>query len=253
MCNRYHWNGCDEMNEAYNKVPLYCKLAESIEEKINEGIWKQGSRIPSERELSMMYGMSRITVRNAIDELARQGKLEKVQGKGTFVLSKSIIQNLGNVYSFSREMEKQGKISSTKLLSRELLKADRKLSDRLGINEGERIIYIERLRCADGCIPIMIERTYFVFETYDFILNIDLEKESLYKSLENDYGIVINKAVETFKACELNPLECKLLNCAKNQYGLLVKRTSYSNDRIVCYSTIVSKGDIFEFTVKVSS
>ena len=148
-----------------------------------------------------MYGMSRITVRNAIDELARQGKLEKVQGKGTFVLSKSIIQNLGNVYSFSREMEKQGKISSTKLLSRELLKADRKLADRLGINEGERIIYIERLRCADGCIPIMIERTYFVFETYDFILNIDLEKESLYKSLENDYGIVINKAVETFKAC----------------------------------------------------
>ena len=99
------------MNEAYNKVPLYCKLAESIEEKINEGIWKQGSRIPSERELSMMYGMSRITVRNAIDELARQGKLEKVQGKGTFVLSKSIIQNLGNVYIFSREMEKQGKIS----------------------------------------------------------------------------------------------------------------------------------------------
>lgn len=253
MCNRYHWNGCDEMNEAYNKVPLYCKLAESIEEKINEGIWKQGSRIPSERELSMMYGMSRITVRNAIDELARQGKLEKVQGKGTFVLSKSIIQNLGNVYSFSREMEKQGKISSTKLLSRELLKADRKLADRLGINEGERIIYIERLRCADGCIPIMIERTYFVFETYDFILNIDLEKESLYKSLENDYGIVINKAVETFKACELNPLECKLLNCAKNQYGLLVKRTSYSNDRIVCYSTIVLKGDIFEFTVKLSS
>lgn len=58
------------------------------------------------------------------------------------------------------------------------------------------VLYIERLRCADGCIPIMIERTYFVFETYDFILNIDLEKESLYKSLENDYGIVINKAVE---------------------------------------------------------
>ena len=253
MCNRYHWNGCDEMNEAYNKVPLNCKLAESIEEKINEGIWKQGSRIPSERELSMMYGMSRITVRNAIDELARQGKLEKVQGKGTFVLSKSIIQNLGNEYSYSREMEKQGKISSTTLLSRELLKADRKLADRLGINEGERIIYIERLRCADGCNPIMIERTYFVFETYDFILNIDLEKESLYKSLEIDYGIVINKAVETFKACELNPLECKLLNCAKNLYGLLVKRTSYSNDRIVCYSTIVSKGDIFEFTVKLSS
>lgn len=241
------------MNEAYNKVPLYCQLAESIEEKINDGTWKQGTKIPSERELSVLYGMSRITVRNAIDELARQGKLEKVQGKGTFVLSKSIIQNLGNVYSFSKEMEKQGKISSTKLIQKNFMKADKKLADHLGVNEGEPIVCIERLRCADNDVPIMIERTYFVLEAYNFVLNIDLEKESLYKSLENKYGVIINKAIETFKACELNPLECKQLHCAKNQYGLLVKRTSYSNDRIVCYSTIVSKGDIFEFTVKLTS
>lgn len=241
------------MNDAYNKVPLYCQLAESIEEKINNGTWKQGMKIPSERELSNIYGMSRITVRNAIDELARQGKLEKVQGKGTFVLSKSIIQNLGNVYSFSKEMEKQGKISSTKLINKDFMKADSKLAAHLGVEEGEPLVCIVRLRCADDNVPIMIERSYFVMNTYNFVLNIDLERESLYKSLETKYGIVINKAVETFKACELNTNECKLLNCAKKQYGLLVKRTSYSNDKIVCYSTIISKGDIFEFTVKLVS
>jgi len=241
------------MNEAYNRIPLYCQLADSIETKINDGTWKQGMKIPSERELSNLYGMSRITVRNAIDELARQGKLEKIQGKGTFVLSKSIVQNLGNVYSFSREMEKQGKISSTKLICKDYVKADSKLSFRLGIEEGEPVVCITRLRCADHQVPIMIERTYFALNDYNFILNIDLEKESLYRSLENKFGIVINKAIETFKACELNPNECKLLHCAKNQYGLLVKRTSYCNDKIVCYSTIVSKGDIFEFTVKLVS
>ncbi|MEG0959406.1 MAG: GntR family transcriptional regulator [Erysipelotrichaceae bacterium] len=241
------------MNEAYNKIPLYCQLADIMEENISNGTWKQGFKIPSERELSIIHGMSRITVRNAIDELARQGKLEKVQGKGTFVLSKSIIQNLGNVYSFSKEMEKQGKISFTKLVHKEIAIASKKLADRLGIDEGEKIIYIERLRCADNAVPIMLEKTYFVYDRYSFVMDIDLNKEALYKSLELDYSISIDKAIETFKACELNPMECKLLKCPKNQYGLLVKRTSYSNDKIVCYSTIVSKGDSFEFTVKLTS
>lgn len=240
------------MNQ-FNKNPLYCQLAELIEEKINQGIWKQGTKIPSERELCSSYGMSRITVRSAINELVRQGRLEKLQGKGTYVLSKRIIQNLGNVYSFSKEMEKQGKISSTKFINKKFIYADKNLAENLLINSGDRIIYIERLRCADGDIPIMIERSYFEAAKYYYVLDINLEKESLYQSLEDTYGIVINKAIETFKACVLNQAECKVLNCAENQYGLLVKRTSYVNDKVVCYSTIVSKGDIFEFTIQLTT
>lgn len=240
------------MNEVYQKVPLYCKLADIIEEKINSNIWKPGTKIPSERELSAIYGMSRITVRNAIDELSKQGKLEKIQGKGTFVLSKSIVQNLSNVYSFTKEMEKQGEISSTKVMQTKIIAADQKIAHYLDIEQGEKIIYIERLRCAQH-VPIMIEKTYFVFKNHEFVLDIDLKHESLYQSLENNYGIYIDKAIETFKSCELNPLECKQLNCAKGQYGLYVKRTSYCNDKVVCFSTIKSKGDIFEFTLKLTA
>ncbi|MEG0076831.1 GntR family transcriptional regulator [Anaerorhabdus sp.] len=240
------------MNKAFNKIPLYCRLAEIIEEQINSGTLKKGQMIPSERELCKIHNMSRITVRMAIDELVRQGKLEKVQGKGTFVLSKSIIQNLGNVYSFSKEMDKQGKISSNKIINRSIIAADTKIASHLGISEGDQVIFIERLRCAED-IAIMLEKTYFVKDKYEFLLNIDFSKKGLYKTLEEDYQIMINRAIETFKATELNPVECRLLNCPKKQYGLLVKRTSYSNDKIVCYSTIVSKGDVFEFTVKLES
>lgn len=236
----------------YDRLPLYCKLADIIEEKIDSGVWKKGMMIPSERELCRQYDMSRITVRNAIDGLVRQGKLEKVQGKGTFVQGKSIIQNLGNVYSFSREMEKQGKISSTKLVCRELMKADAKAARALGIDEDEEVIYVERLRCAEN-VPIMLEKSYFPKERCGYVWDIDLNRQPLYKTLEEQYGVVINKAIETFKACELNSYECKLLKCQPKQYGLLVKRTSYSNDRIICYSSIVSKGDAFEFTVKLES
>lgn len=238
------------MVDAYNKAPLYCKLAEKLEEKIDDGTYKSGDKIPSERELCDLYNVSRMTVRLAIDELERLGKIEKIQGKGTFVLNKSIVQSLNNVYSFSKEMEKQGKISSTRIIAREVIEANSKISKHLGIKENEKVIYLERLRLAEN-VAVMVEKTWFPYEKYYFLMNIDFNTKGLYKTLEDDYGVVINKAVETFKATELNANESKMLSCHKNQFGLLVKRTSYMNDEIVCYSTIVSKGDIFEFTIQL--
>ncbi len=235
-----------------NRLPLYCQLAEIIEEKIDSGIWKEGMLIPSERELCTLYNMSRITVRNAIHELVQKGKLEKIQGKGTYVSDKSIVQNLGNVYSFSKEMEKQGKISSTKLVKKEIIKASLKIANALNINENDEVIYIERLRCAEFT-PIMLEKTYFPKDKYEFVWDIDLNKQPLYNTLEIEYGITIDYAIETFKACELNSYESKLLNCKSLHYGLLVNRKSYCEGRIVCYSSIVSKGDSFEFTVRLHS
>jgi GntR family transcriptional regulator len=240
------------MFDTNNREPFYYQLAKKIEDKIDNGIWKKGEKITSERELCIEYNVSRITVRNAINELEKKGKLEKIQGKGTFVLGKNIVQNLGNVYSFSKEMEKQGKITSTKLLIQKIIKADFKIANQLNIEEGCEVVYLERLRIADD-LPIMLEKTYFEYAKYPFMLTLDLKMKSLYKTLENDFGITINKAVERFKACSLTNEECIALNCHRGQYGLLVKRTSYFKDKIVCYSTIVSKGDIYEFTVKLES
>ncbi|OCN05436.1 hypothetical protein A4S06_08790 [Erysipelotrichaceae bacterium MTC7] len=233
------------------REPLYYRLADIIEEKISSGEWKKGKPIPSERELCKMYDMSRITVRNAIDLLANQGKLEKIQGKGTFVVGTSILQNLGNVYSFSKEMEKQGKISDTILVDKKIIQANKKVARELGINEHDEVIYIERLRC-DEQTPIIIEKTFFPME-YKFVIEIDLDNQPLYQTLDETYNIQINRAIETFQACELNEYECKMLLCKQPQYGLLVQRTSFSNDKIVCYSSLVSKGDIYKFTVKLES
>lgn len=240
------------MIESYNKIPLYCKVADSIEEQINNGTFSKGQKIPSERELCEIYNVSRMTVRLAIDELERQGKIEKIQGKGTFVLSKRITQNLNNVYSFSKEMEKQGNISTTRIIRREVISCDNKISSHLNIKEGDSVVYLERLRLAEN-VAIIVEKSWFPYSKFEYLLNIDFQKRGLYKTLEEDYNIRIDKAIESFKATELNATECKLLGCKKNQYGLLVKRTSFSAGNVICYSTIVSKGDIFEFTVKLEN
>jgi GntR family transcriptional regulator len=236
------------VSDIYDKVPLYYKLAENIEEQINNDIYEKGEKIPSERELCEIYGVSRMTVRLAIDELVKKGKLEKVQGKGTYVLSKSIVQNLNKVYSYSKEMNKQGKISSTKMIKRKIVKADEKLAKKLRVPIGENLLYIERLRLAEN-VPIMVEKTWFIYNVTPFLMDIDFTKKGLYKTLDEDYGIRFNKAIETFKATQLNSYECRLLNCPNDQYGLLIKRLSYSDDKIICCSSIVSKGDTFEFTV----
>jgi len=236
------------VSDIYDKVPLYYKLAENIEEQINNDIYEKGEKIPSERELCEIYGVSRMTVRLAIDELVKKGKLEKVQGKGTYVLSKSIVQNLNKVYSYSKEMNKQGKISSTKMIKRKIVKADEKLAKKLRVPIGENLLYIERLRLAEN-VPIMVEKTWFIYNVTPFLMDIDFTKKGLYKTLDEDYGIRFNKAIETFKATQLNSYECRLLNCPNDQHGLLIKRLSYSDDKIICCSSIVSKGDTFEFTV----
>lgn len=238
------------MQETFNKVPLYCQLASKIAEQIENGTYQEGDRIPSERELCNIYHVSRMTVRLAIDELVRKGKIEKSQGKGTYVSNKSIVQSLNNVYSLSKEMEKQGKISSTQIIKREIVPADYKVAKHLGIEEGEQVVFLERLRLAEN-VAVMVEKAWFPYHSFAFLLNIDFTKKGLYKTLEEEYNVKINRAIETFKATELNSHECNLLHCRKNQYGLLVKRTSYCNDKTICYSTIVSKGDIFEFTVQL--
>ncbi len=240
-----------EKKEYYEKLPLYCQLAETIEKKIDSGEWNVGTCIPSERELSSICNMSRITVRKAIDELERKGKLEKVQGKGTYVLNHQIVQNLNAVYSFSKEMEKQGKITSTKLIERSIIPADARVARNLKIEAGSPVIYLKRLRCDESGQAIMVEKTYFDKDKYPYVLEMDFDKDGLYKTLEEKYGLKIDKATERFKACELTLSECQLLDCPIRQYGLLVRRTSYSGNQLVCYSSIVSKGDIFEFTVSL--
>lgn len=238
------------MMNHFDKVPVYYQLANKIEDKIQTGVWKKGKAIPSERELIKMYNVSRITVRNAIEELVKKGKLEKIQGKGTFVLSSSIVQNLGNLYSFTGEMEKQGKISSTKVLNICIMKASYKIAKQLGIKEHDEIIYIERLRCAND-EAVMLEKSYFDKNHYGFLLDVDLNTKSLYKTLENDYHVVINKAIETFSGCMLSNEEARLLDLDMPQFGMLVRRTSFSNEKVVCYSTTIAAGNTFEFTIKL--
>ncbi len=132
-----------------SKIPLYLQLMEDIIKKIDNNIYNEHDRLPSERELCKMYDTSRITVRQAFQELEREGYIYKLHGKGTFVAPKSYNQKLVNLYSFTNEMRKLGKKPSTKVLSFTDMAIDEHLAKKMGLLPNEEVFKIVRLRLAD--------------------------------------------------------------------------------------------------------
>lgn len=239
--------------DASEKAPLYFQLASQILDGIESGTYPVGSKIPSERELIESSGFSRITVRKAIDELESQGVVRRVQGIGTYVCEKKLIQDLGSMYSFSREMRRIGKVTTTHVILNEEASADHRVAKRLGLEDGSPVVLVRRLRCSEDESPIMVESTYFKLPEFSYVLDFDLERNSLYGLLEDGHGIVIDRAKESFQACELDDCEARLLGSTPGRCGLLVTRLSYSDERLVSYSTTVSAGDSLKFTITLIS
>src|SRR5215472_7045288 len=118
-------------------VPRYHQLKEILREKIRAGEWKPGDIIPSERELSENYGISRMTARQAITDLVNEGVFYREQGKGTFVTKRKITQQLMRLTGFTEDISARGQRPGTKVLSAHMLPADETTAERLRISPGE--------------------------------------------------------------------------------------------------------------------
>lgn len=243
------------MNEKseISQVPLYDQVMNKLKKEIEDGKWQEGDKIPSERSLSKMYGVSRITIRAAVEKLARDSILERIQGKGTFVKKVSIKQQLEGLYSFTEEMIKQKKISKTKVLELSVVPANEFISRKLNLEYRDDIIYLKRVRYDELGVPLLIEKSYFPFERYQFLFEEDLETYSLYKVLNHKYGISFDSAIEKFKATKLMKSEKDILNTTKHKedFGLLIRRTTYNGNKVEYYSTIITHGDIYEFEIEL--
>lgn len=234
-----------------NKVPLYLQLVEELISKIEKNEYQQDDKLPSERELCEMYDLSRITVRNALQELERDGYIYKLHGKGTFVSSRTYTQNLVKMYSFTEEMKKLGKIPNTKVLSFKTIKADNRYGKKLDIEPGEIIYEIKRLRSADD-EPLMYETSYVPANKFPGLKKEDLEETPMYQIFSTRYGVTVSKAVEQFSATNLREEEALHLKYDISRPAMLIKRYAYCNDEIIEYTVSVISGQKFYYTVELS-
>lgn len=146
-------------------APLFEQVKEDISEKIKNGIYTAGHKIPTELELIEQYQVSRITIRRAIEELCKEGMLIKLQGKGTFVQEKKIFRKIEHTVSFSESCQANDMVPSASVTERKIMLAgDPEIPEHPAF-EDNSVIFIQRVRSADNT-PVMLENNYYLYDKY---------------------------------------------------------------------------------------
>ena len=228
-------------------TPLYVQLMDIIINKI-ENHMKENDKLDSEREICIKYGVSRTTVRQALDELKNSKYIYKVQGKGNFIASRVVEQELIKVSSFTEDMKKCGKNPTSKLLNFEITEANSKIAKKLQIETSELIFKISRIRIADD-IPMIYEITYLPYERFVGMTKEMMEKNSLYEILKNSFSAKITSAEEVIESVLINKLESVYLGIPQGQAGLKFERITYEHMKIIEYTITIARGDKFKYRV----
>lgn len=228
-------------------MPRYFQLKEIMRGKIRDGEWKPGDLIPSERELSEQYKISRMTARQAITELVHEGLFYREQGKGTFVSRHKITQQLIRLTGFTEDIKARGQRPGTKVLSAQMRPADEDTAERLHIKPGQMIFRLQRLRLADA-EPLAIELSHISFEGCEKLLQEDLENNSLYRILETQYGMPLVEAEQELEAGLMGDEEAKLLKLPVGSSALFIRRVTYTDrDQPLEYAKSVYCGNKYIF------
>ncbi|GLW05319.1 GntR family transcriptional regulator [Microtetraspora sp. NBRC 13810] len=207
-------------------VPKYFQLREILLDLMESNELPIGAAIPSERDLCQQFGLSRMTVRQAVDHLVSEGRLHRVAGKGTFVARPKIEMAL-RLTSFSDDMRARGLRPGSRDLDRRIMRASAHLARELGIRPGDEVHFIERLRTADG-EPLCIERAHIPVSLAPDLIDRDLTDRSLYGLLESDYGLVLDAGELTIDGGIADPGDADLLKLPRGGAVLLLQRRSFA-------------------------
>jgi len=229
-------------------TPLYVQLKAELKNRINNGILKSGEQLPPELEMAENFSVSVVTVRSAVNELVKEGLIEKKRGKGTFVSSTKYKRDYTKIQSFSDSCKAMGSVPGSHVLDMKLATADVKLAQKLGINAGDTVLYISRLRTVNG-EPMVIEKNYFQ-ERFADLINENLEENSLFNILQGKYGITVTKSSKEIEIARTTSDEGKLLNLSKNYPILMVKSVAYDQFETPVYvGSQAINGERFTLTI----
>jgi GntR family transcriptional regulator len=210
-------------------VPLHHQVYLDLRRALDAGEWRPGDRLPPERQLAARYGCSLITVRRALTELAREQRLERTRGKGTFVLRPRIERDLAGRMSFTEEMQNRGLDPETRLVGARPESAGELVASALELEVGSPTLYLERLRVAGG-EPLLLEQVHLPAERFPGLLASDLETNSLYDILTERYGTRVARAREALEPVLLPSREARLLGQPPRSLALLVQGVAFSSE-----------------------
>ena len=213
----------EQLLRAESASPLYVQLMERIRLDILQGVYPVGDQIPPEHELEGRYGVSRVTVRRALQELTGEGLLERKQGKGTFVSlpkPEPLHRGVLGFHDSCREMGKRPSVGQTRVREKEASPADR---ERLHLGPEARILEIRRVLKADG-EAVMLETCHFS-TAYGWLESANL-KASLYRALQ-EYGIQAEKSIYDLFMKPVEQEEAELLQVERGAMLMVSDQVVY--------------------------
>jgi GntR family transcriptional regulator len=207
-------------------VPLYYQLKVALMTAIEAGEWRSGQQLPNEGKLAESFGVSKVTVRQALRDLADFGYVRREQGRGTFVSRPKLHHGPRELTSFSEEMRRHHLTASSRILERIEIGASERVADALQIRPGEQVFVLRRLRLADA-EPMGIQTAHIPLSLVPGLVEADLENASLYEVLQKRYGLQPSGARETYSAVPADPMPSELLRIVPSSPVLAVERITY--------------------------
>lgn len=216
--------------EERQDTPLYEQMKAEIKARIERGEWPINFRIPSENELVEMLGVSRMTAHRALRELASEGVIVRVQGRGSFVAPKKRRANVSDVRNIAEEIAARGSQHSVEIVLMQAEVCDHDLADRLEVEAGTSAFHSVIVHKEDD-LPIQLEDRFVHAELVPAYLDQDFRTMTPNAYLS---GIApISRAEQFVEAVLPQPWECRLLAIARSEPCLLVRRRTWSGDRLV--------------------
>lgn len=230
------------------KKVAYAVVYDTLKREILEGEFQIGMLLPTEPELEKRFGVSRTTVRRAIDLLSQDGFVKAQQGRGTEVLNYRTRQNLNHVTSITQTLINKGFRVYAKSTYIDKIPAPQTISTDLEIPVGEPVVRIQRIQMADD-VPIALMCNYLPEAIVPGIEKRLKDFDSLYQFLQDEYGIVIDSAYDRISASCADFALSQMLEIPVGRALLYIRRVSRSNLRPVCADRISINGERYELEV----
>lgn len=240
------------MTNEHDRNPLYAKVEAALAADISARILAPDSQLPPEDRLIERFGVSRTTVRKAVENLVARGLVEIRRGKGTFVAQPKVTQELTELTGFVEDMRALGRTPTARLLDRQVVPADADVARQLAVPLGSLVMRIQRVRLADG-VAMSFDETYLPREIGEKVVTHDLDAEPIFSLLEDKYDLPLTEAEYRLEAITAAPEVAQALAIEPGGAVFLIERTSYAaGHRPVDYEKLHYRGDLISFVTRLA-
>jgi GntR family transcriptional regulator len=232
--------------------PLYKRVKDHLRARMLDGTYAPEAQLPTEQALCDMFEVSRITVRQALEELRQEGAVKKVRGKGTFVTPPPAYQNIDALQGFSEAMAPLGHHVSNRLEGLRFFNAHEEIRSRLSIKDGTRVAEIKRVRLLDGA-PLSFETTYLGESLARKLHGSDLTTQDIFSLIEQHGKVRIGHADVAMDAVPSDEETALALGLAPLSPILRVERHVFNaNGDPILFEHLHFRGDAFQYRIRIT-